>query len=1381
MSSNSFISIRFKAIYQTKENQSIKVLGNIKELGRWDISKGVNLRKSKIDNNIWLSDEILVNKSQLIERIHMPEDNFELSQSDQSNNTNNLTSSTNSNLYREIKNQVISESSRINHRRNTLCNQKIISKIKYQTLEFKYVIFENNIFSHWEILSENSNHVVDIDLLSLSHIILVTNKFQIPIVIESGLKFKSSLPDIPFEKDKLKEHNDAIYNNYELEKFNSKLLSYIDTLVRGDDLNKKKDYYFSNFESSKKSLKNLKYENNLSFIMPTEDLANFTSSDKDLNSINNLHQKFYSYNKYDDDKEIRKKSDLGIIGDSTMLNIKNDKHIQDTINTSFIYKNFKNESRSIFDDILLKDHVVISSAFLPCVLYVNESSIQYKDNKIDITSIELGITIVSNSFFYIFFSIIKKYNKNKESFSWVGFISNYFDIIHKLGIDEKYVTEEHENEVCKIDEMFDFTDKEDENYKESKDNDSSFSSKNSKKDMKNSQNSRFDEEENIHKTNIKIINSKIDDLLKDYHLHMIKINYKTYNSFKKIIVEVLEPMSNYLSFFENLDIIQNYEMYYEGYKRFNRIIAEKINLLSIENTMILVQNIHLFLTPSYLYNFSKSFKITFWMHLHFPSSDVFNNFPHKFDILKSLLKCNMIGFHTYSSSRNFMTTVRNVLRLNYTSNHQGQILFSIFGRVVYIVVQTITSDKVEIQKLMKSKEFQIIDSTLKKSIGDTKYVWLAIDAKIYCSGIKHKILVFKKFLSEIKDKAKRFLYIQFIYEVTNKMISDEEKIKIDEEFSSIRSIVEEINKEYSKEVIRIQIKELSLVEKLALMANSNCFIKVSKKEPFNLDVYDFMVVKQIQLESLYKSIETNKLNKYFNTNNKETTLNYEKGNNLLPSFGSVSSDNNINNNSNSNSVNNTHSSQNYDFNQKIMMDILKKHPKLISFFILSENNEATNALNSAFRTNLFDLERMENLMFLVYEKLSRPKESDIINICNDMRICLKNTISTWITSWTVFLKQEVNKKEKLIKKGFGLQMDVVKIMSDFTYLTAEDLILKYSNTVRRLLVFNPEGFFMSKEIKEEFEMDEFRYLFNSENNKNNQSDNFHRPYNKIIAKIKIFCQDRNNIVIIISNRPKEILEEWFQDIDNIILVAECGYYTLFKGMSNRLSFKTILKDKIVDDEWVCLLDNFDMSWIEEVYYQLKPYSERCEDSKLILNETSIIWNFSECDAQQSNSFLGTIFNEFEEQLKKVDVLIEKLNDKIVIRPRIVCKENYINFFLSTLTENHIKPELIVYIGDSSDEKIYKSLNKYNKIYPELNIFTIVVGEKLSNARFYLNDRKDAYRVLKAISRITCSNLKSDLNKKEFCNENDEVVTNIKRKNKSTNTQYKLNTFDENED
>jgi len=61
--------------------------------------------------------------------------------------------------------------------------------------------------------------------------------------------------------------------------------------------------------------------------------------------------------------------------------------------------------------------------------------------------------------------------------------------------------------------------------------------------------------------------------------------------------------------------------------------------------MIWVHDNYLLLVPTYVIRKDIGANIGFSMHCPFPSSDIYKMFPYRGEVLKSLLSCNLIGFH----------------------------------------------------------------------------------------------------------------------------------------------------------------------------------------------------------------------------------------------------------------------------------------------------------------------------------------------------------------------------------------------------------------------------------------------------------------------------------------------------------------------------------------------------------------------------------------------------------------------------------------------------------------------------------------------------------------------------------------------------------------
>src|SRR5207244_12367253 len=75
---------------------------------------------------------------------------------------------------------------------------------------------------------------------------------------------------------------------------------------------------------------------------------------------------------------------------------------------------------------------------------------------------------------------------------------------------------------------------------------------------------------------------------------------------------------------------------------------------------ISVHYYHLMLLPALLRQRLPKARIGFLLHIPFPSSEVFRVLPWRREILNGLLGADLIGFHTFSYMRHFLTSLLHV-------------------------------------------------------------------------------------------------------------------------------------------------------------------------------------------------------------------------------------------------------------------------------------------------------------------------------------------------------------------------------------------------------------------------------------------------------------------------------------------------------------------------------------------------------------------------------------------------------------------------------------------------------------------------------------------------------------------------------------------------
>lgn len=98
---------------------------------------------------------------------------------------------------------------------------------------------------------------------------------------------------------------------------------------------------------------------------------------------------------------------------------------------------------------------------------------------------------------------------------------------------------------------------------------------------------------------------------------------------------------------------------WQAYKRANRKFAETVARDLMEGDLIWIHDYHLMLVPAMLREIvghQMNFKIGFFLHTPFPSSEIFRILPVRLEILKGVLQADLIGFHTNDYARHFLSS-----------------------------------------------------------------------------------------------------------------------------------------------------------------------------------------------------------------------------------------------------------------------------------------------------------------------------------------------------------------------------------------------------------------------------------------------------------------------------------------------------------------------------------------------------------------------------------------------------------------------------------------------------------------------------------------------------------------------------------------------------
>lgn len=96
------------------------------------------------------------------------------------------------------------------------------------------------------------------------------------------------------------------------------------------------------------------------------------------------------------------------------------------------------------------------------------------------------------------------------------------------------------------------------------------------------------------------------------------------------------------------------------FREVNWAFAEAAAREAAQGARVWIHDYNLWLVPGYLRQLRSDVTISFFHHTPFPAADMFNVLPWRREIVKSLLECDIVGFHIPRYAANFVSVARSL-------------------------------------------------------------------------------------------------------------------------------------------------------------------------------------------------------------------------------------------------------------------------------------------------------------------------------------------------------------------------------------------------------------------------------------------------------------------------------------------------------------------------------------------------------------------------------------------------------------------------------------------------------------------------------------------------------------------------------------------------
>lgn len=201
--------------------------------------------------------------------------------------------------------------------------------------------------------------------------------------------------------------------------------------------------------------------------------------------------------------------------------------------------------------------------------------------------------------------------------------------------------------------------------------------------------------------------------------------------------DTLWPLFHYFQ-----SIARYQDDYWSAYKTVNEKFADAAAEVSKQDAKIWIHDYHFMLLPALVRGRVPASTIGFFLHIPFPSFEIFRLLPQRKEILSGLLGADIIGFHIYDYAQHFLNSC---VRLLGIPSSNGVLQYE--GRTVKAEAYPIGVDYAKFRKQLQSKEtkdaLKQLDETYKK-----EKLILSVDRLDYSKGIPERLEAFRILLEK---------------------------------------------------------------------------------------------------------------------------------------------------------------------------------------------------------------------------------------------------------------------------------------------------------------------------------------------------------------------------------------------------------------------------------------------------------------------------------------------------------------------------------------------------------------------------------------------------------------------------------------------------------
>ncbi|KAJ2893504.1 hypothetical protein MKZ38_008525 [Zalerion maritima] len=266
---------------------------------------------------------------------------------------------------------------------------------------------------------------------------------------------------------------------------------------------------------------------------------------------------------------------------------------------------------------------------------------------------------------------------------------------------------------------------------------------------------------------------------------------------------------------------------WKHYEKVNQDFADIIVKNWKRGDVVWVHDYHLLLVPGMVRAKLPDAKIGFFLHVAFPSSEIFRCVAMRKQLLEGMMGANLVGFQIHEYSRHFLQTCSRILNVEATTDG-----LELEDRFVDVVNLAIGIDPVNLSLSRQDEEVHKWIQIMQERYEGKKLI-VARDKLDHVRGVRQKLLSYELFLNKNPEWRGKIVLIQVA-------LSTSEKTELD---ATVSDIVTRVNSTWAnlayQPVVYLK-QDIDYAQYLALLTMADALMITSQREGMNLTSHEFI-------------------------------------------------------------------------------------------------------------------------------------------------------------------------------------------------------------------------------------------------------------------------------------------------------------------------------------------------------------------------------------------------------------------------------------------------------------------------------------------------------------------------------------------------------------